>query len=100
MILAVVTAALLAAPGDRWFAPDKVKHFFASAFVQSVAFSAARAMRADTRGALYVASAATAVVGVGKEIHDWRTGGDVSAKDLVWDAAGATAASLVLRRAR
>ena len=32
--------------GDRWFAPDKAKHFFTAAFVQSASFSGLRAVGA------------------------------------------------------
>jgi uncharacterized protein YfiM (DUF2279 family) len=46
--------------------------------------------------ALGGASVATAAVGVGKEIHDARTGGDASVRDLVWDAAGAGAVTVLL----
>jgi uncharacterized protein YfiM (DUF2279 family) len=38
------------------------------------------------------------VVGVGKELHDRATHGDVSARDLVWDAAGAASATALLVR--
>lgn len=85
--------------GDRWFAPDKAKHFFLSAFVQSVAYSAARATGLGQGTSLAAASATTAVVGIGKEIRDARTGGEVSIRDLVWDAAGGAAATVVLRHA-
>ncbi len=100
MIVAIAAAALLTAPGDRWFAPDKVKHFFMSAFVQSVAYSAARIAHADNRTALYLASAATLTVGIGKEVSDRHTAGDFSAKDLTWDVLGGAAATIVLTRTR
>ncbi|MEP6690081.1 MAG: DUF2279 domain-containing protein [Gemmatimonadaceae bacterium] len=100
MILSLLAAVTLGAPGDRWFAPDKLKHFFVSAFVQSVVYSAARATRAAIRTALYLASAATLTVGVGKEIRDRHTASDFSAKDLTWDVLGGAAASLVLTRTR
>jgi uncharacterized protein YfiM (DUF2279 family) len=38
------------------------------------------------------------VVGVGKELFDRRTKGDFSPLDLVWDAAGAGSASVLLVR--
>ncbi len=101
MILAnIAVAVMLHGPGDHWFAPDKVKHFFVSAFVQSVSYSALRAARADDRQAILGASAVSLAVGVGKEWHDRRAGGDFSLKDLTWDVAGAGAATLVLRRTR
>jgi uncharacterized protein YfiM (DUF2279 family) len=38
------------------------------------------------------------MVGVGKEVHDRRTKGEFSVRDLAWDAAGAGSASLLLVR--
>ena len=84
--------------GDRWFGPDKLQHFFASAFVQSLGYGTLRLAGAGHGAALGGASAATAFVGVGKELRDRRTQGDVSARDLTWDAAGAGAATLFLVR--
>ena len=83
---------------DPWFGPDKLQHFFASAFVQSMGYGTLRALGAEHRSALTGATAATAVVGVGKELHDRATHGDVSARDVVWDAAGAGSATLLLVR--
>ncbi|HKO16766.1 MAG TPA: hypothetical protein VJU87_11045 [Gemmatimonadaceae bacterium] len=83
--------------GDSWFAADKAKHFFLSAFVQSVAYSAARESGMAHGAALGAASATTVAVGVGKEIRDAKTGGGVSLRDLVWDLAGGVAATVVLQ---
>jgi putative lipoprotein len=85
--------------GDRWFGPDKVKHFFVAAFVQSVSYSVVRGVGARHEASLAAATGATAAVSVGKEIADRRAGGQVSVPDLVWDAAGAGAASLLLAHA-
>jgi uncharacterized protein YfiM (DUF2279 family) len=76
---------------------DKVKHFFLAAFVQGVAHSGARATGAGARSSLGLAGVVTSVVSVGKEWHDRRTTG-FSARDLVWDAAGAGTMTLLLRR--
>jgi putative lipoprotein len=81
---------------DRWFGADKLKHFFMSAFIQSVSYSALRAADAPHGTALAGASAATAAFGVGKELHDWRARGEFSLRDLTWDAAGGAAASVLL----
>jgi uncharacterized protein YfiM (DUF2279 family) len=86
--------------GDSWLSSDKLKHFFISAFVQSVIYSALRTARAPHDGALVGASALTLAVGVGKEIHDDRSGEDFSVRDLAWDAAGAGAATILLSRTR
>ena len=83
---------------DSWFSADKVKHFFASAFVQSVAYSSARAAGAGHGGSLAAASATTGALGVAKEVRDRRAYGTFSYRDLVWDAAGAGVATLMLRR--
>ena len=86
-----------ARPADRWLAADKVKHFALSFFVQSVGYSVTRATGTGHGSSVLVASVVTAVTGVGKEWHDRRTTG-FSARDLAWDAAGAGAATLLLRR--
>jgi len=83
---------------DGWFGPDKLQHFFTSAFVQSVGYGVLRRAGADNGPAIAGASVVTAVVGVGKEAVDRRTKGDFSVRDLVWDAAGAGSASVLLVR--
>ena len=84
--------------GDRWFGPDKLQHFFTSAFVQSAGYGVLRRAGADNGQALAGASAVTAIAGVGKEVHDRRKRGEFSVRDLVWDAAGAGSASVLLAR--
>jgi uncharacterized protein YfiM (DUF2279 family) len=90
-------AQTTARPRDRWVGADKVKHFALSFFVQSMGYSVARATGTGHGSSVGVAGVMTAVVGVGKEWHDRRTTG-FSARDLAWDAAGAGAATLLLRR--
>ena len=80
---------------DRWFGPDKVKHFLMTAFIQSASFSVARAAGMPRSNAQVVAGVSSAAFGIGKEVRDRRIS-RFSVKDLVWDAAGAvTAASLM-----
>jgi uncharacterized protein YfiM (DUF2279 family) len=86
--------------GDSWLSADKVKHFFISAFMQSVSYSVLRTARVPHDGALAGASTLTLVVAVGKEIHDERAGESFSVRDLAWDAAGAGAAAALLSRTR
>jgi len=75
---------------------DKVKHFVASAAIQSLAYAAFR-QRDDRRGAaLWKATVVTAGASLGKELLDRRRGGSFSGKDLVWDAAGAGAATVAI----
>lgn len=101
MILGLSAALLLAVPPrDTWFGTDKVKHFFMSAFVQSAAFSAARAAGAPHSSAQAIAGVATGGIGIGREVYDRRSGRIFSVKDLAWDAAGGLAAAAVLRRTR
>ena len=83
---------------DAWFGPDKLQHFFTSAFVQSLGYGVLRRAGADRGPAITGASIATAIVGVGKEVRDRRTKGEFSVRDLAWDAAGAGSASLLLVR--
>ena len=86
-----------AAPSsDPWFGTDKAQHFFVSAFVQSVSFSALRSTRLSRTNSLIGATVAASAVGIGKEIFDAKHAGDPSLKDLTWDGAGIVAASLLL----
>jgi len=98
VLLLLQTAAPAPRPRDAWFGADKVKHFLTSFFVQSVAYGATRATGADHAPSLAAASAVTAVLGVGKEVHDRRSYGVFSYRDLTWDAAGAGLATVMLRR--
>ena len=84
--------------GDSWFGVDKVKHFFMGAFVQSVAYSAIRASGGSHTASLAGATGVTAGVSVAKELWDAHSGGTPSVRDLVWDAAGAGTATVLLRR--
>ena len=82
---------------DSWWGPDKIKHFFISAFIESLAFSALQAIGAGRDAAFAGALGTTAAFALGREIHDKRTKGIFSVPDLTWDAAGGGAALLVLR---
>ena len=84
--------------GDSWFGPDKLQHFFTSAFVQSVGYGVLRRAGAENGTALVGASVATIAAGVGKELADRRAGRPLSGRDLAWDVAGAGSASLLLAR--
>ncbi len=86
--------------GDSWLGPDKVQHYFSAAFVQSASYGTLRRAGAGHAAALAGASTATAAVSLGKEWRDRNVKGDFSARDLVWDAAGAGSATLLLLKAR
>ncbi|CAN5693586.1 hypothetical protein BH23GEM1_BH23GEM1_08280 [soil metagenome] len=97
-------AALLALSfplaADGWFGADKMKHFFMSAFIQSMAYSSARAVGASHDGAFVSATAATVGLGVGREIYDGRVKRAFSYKDLVWDGMGLAAGMALVNNAR
>ena len=94
----LLVLALQGQPADRWFSPDKIKHFFMAAFVQSVGYSTLRATQLDHRSSLIGASAGSAAWSIGKELSDARRTGLFSKRDLVWDAAGIGASTLLLER--
>lgn len=77
---------------------DKLKHFLVSGFVESVAFAGLQGAGANRDASLAGAGTATAVVAVGREVHDRRATGLFSFGDLLWDALGAGAAMLLLTR--
>ena len=82
---------------DSWFGVDKIKHFFMSAFIESVSYSALQAARVSHRSAMAGAIGVTAAFGVGREIHDSRNPNNhFSVKDLTWDALGAGAGVVLL----
>ena len=87
-------------PADPIFGVDKVKHFFIAGFVETMAFSGLQAAGVNRSSARGAAIGATTVVSLGREIHDRRTKGLFSVKDLVWDALGAGAALLVINRTK
>ena len=98
MIAHVAFALSLTAPPDNWFGSDKLKHFFIAAFTQTVAYSALQAARVHHDQALLGAWAVTATVSVAKEVRDRRSYGLFSYRDLVWDAAGAGVATLLIAK--
>ncbi|HEY7894822.1 MAG TPA: DUF2279 domain-containing protein [Gemmatimonadaceae bacterium] len=85
---------------DPWFGPDKLKHFFVSAFVESASYSALRAARVSHHDAIVSAAGIAVSVGIAKELHDARTPEGFSFRDLTWDAAGTAAGAAFLSHAR
>jgi len=84
---------------ESWFGVDKIKHFFISAFIESVSYSALQAAGVRHRSAMAGAIGITVGFGVGREIHDKRTPGkSFSVRDLTWDALGAGAGAVLLSR--
>ena len=82
---------------DSLFGLDKPKHFLLSAFIESVTFSSLQAAGSDYRSNIAAGAGIAGLLGVGKELHDRRTTGLFSFGDLVWDAAGAATAAVLLR---
>ncbi len=83
---------------DSWFGVDKIKHFFISAFIESVSYSALQAAGVNHRTARNGAIGVSAAFGVAREVHDRRTPGNrFSYKDLTWDALGITAGAVMIR---
>ena len=81
---------------DPWFGIDKVKHFFMSAFINSVSYSALQWAGAKHSSAMAGAIGFTMAVGVGRELHDMRVPGNLfSIRDLTWDAIGTTAGAVL-----
>ncbi len=83
---------------DAWLGEDKLKHFFVSAFVQSMSYGSLRGTGLSHGAALAGASVTTAAIGVGKELRDLRVKGEFSARDLSWDAAGAGTMTMLLSK--
>ena len=96
MIGALALAVVVATQENPLPGGDKVKHFFMSAFVQTVAFSVARTAQLDRPDAQMMAGISTLSIGLLKELNDRRVGRTFSAADLAWDAAGALAAAAIL----
>jgi len=75
-----------------------MKHFFMSAFIESMAFGGLQASGASRNAAFVGALGTTAAFGIGKEVYDKKTTGLFSFRDLTWDGVGTGAAWLVLRK--
>jgi uncharacterized protein YfiM (DUF2279 family) len=85
---------------DPIFGPDKVQHFFVSMFLQSFTYSALRATKASHQSSLAGATVTSALFGIGKEVRDQRKVGLFSVKDLVYDAGGIGAATVLIGHSR
>jgi putative lipoprotein len=82
---------------DAWFGVDKIKHFFMSAFIESISYSALQAAHARHRTAMTGAIGITLGLGLAREIHDMRTPGNIfSVRDLTWDVLGTGAGAALL----
>ena len=86
-------------PSDPWIGVDKWKHFVVCSVIQSVGYGLARGGQGHS-ASLRVGASAVVVVGVGREVYDWRVKGHFSGKDLVWDALGAGSAAAAIQAVR
>jgi putative lipoprotein len=84
--------------GDRWFGPDKAKHFAVSAVVQGVSHGIVRSAGYDYRTASSAAAVSTLTVGVGKELWDRSRGRVFSWKDIGADVAGGVSGAVAMRQ--
>lgn len=81
---------------DRWLAEDKLKHFFTSFLVTSLAASGARAAGLDHDTSLLVGAGTGAGLGLWKEWSDLNAEGHTASfRDIAWDLAGVGAATAV-----
>jgi uncharacterized protein YfiM (DUF2279 family) len=89
-------------PADRWIGEDKLKHYFVSFLVTSLAASGARAAGAGRRATLYAGAGTGAALGVLKELDDRRhpATSSPSFRDLAWDLAGVGTGVAVAAQAR
>lgn len=83
---------------DEWLGEDKLKHFFIAGFVESIAFAGLEVAGAKRNVARTGAIAATAAAAIGREVHDYRSKGAFSFRDIVWGGLGAGATLFLLNR--
>lgn len=81
---------------DPWLGADKAKHFLLAGFAQSVGYASLRISGAPHGGATIGAAGVTVSLATLKELRDRRAYGHFSLRDLVWSAAGASAAAALL----
>lgn len=99
-VLTLTLALRLPLVSDGWFGPDKLKHFFMTAVIQSFAYSAAQAAGAERGDAMRIGLAAAGVAAVGREVYDARVKQRFSIPDLVWGGGGSLAATAMLRHTK
>ena len=83
---------------DTAFGNDKLRHFLMAGYTESIGFAGLQAAGVDRDAALVGGVLAAATASVAKEFADRRAYGLFSVGDLVWDALGASAAMLILRK--
>jgi uncharacterized protein YfiM (DUF2279 family) len=81
---------------DPWFAYDKALHFAAGFAIPGLTyhFYVCRLERDEDRGKVYAVSL-TALLALGKELHDKKTKNHFSWKDLAWSGMGLAVGYLI-----
>jgi uncharacterized protein YfiM (DUF2279 family) len=97
--LAAPVTTVAIAEQDRWLGEDKFKHFAMSYMITATSFSVARTVT-DRDASLVTGVALGAAAGILKELYDKRTKRVISARDLIWDAAGIATGILVAKQTR
>lgn len=100
MMLPYLFVISLSLPSDSWFGIDKVKHFLVSAVMQGISYNVLRQHGVRHDRALVGATFVTGAASLGKEYVDRRRVGLFSTRDLVWDAAGAATATIILHQSK
>lgn len=85
---------------DRWFAEDKLKHFFTSLAATNIGYGGVRLIGLEDNAGLIAAGAATTALGLWKEWRDTRQGGPFSYRDLAWDGLGIALGLMVAAQTR
>jgi len=92
---AILIAALLGLPAtagaeDRWFAPDKAKHFGATAAISGGSYAVASTVTTKEKWRVLTGLGSGISAAAGKEFRD-RSRGDASWRDFTWGAVGTAA---------
>lgn len=81
---------------DDWFSDDKYKHFLLSTVVSAAVANAAKDESRDNCEAALIGFSVTLTLGAAKESYDKRKKKTLySERDMVWNAAGSLAGSLL-----
>lgn len=77
---------------DRWIALDKLAHLLVSFSLVGIGYavSSERGLGFSRNQARILSAGGTALIGIAKEIHDYRKGSDFCGKDLTADGLGLT----------
>ncbi|MDD5223542.1 MAG: hypothetical protein PHE84_06105 [bacterium] len=75
---------------DRWIALDKLAHLLVSFSLVGIGYavSSERGLGFSRNQARILSAGGTALIGIAKEIHDYRKGSDFCGKDLTADGLG------------